>query len=484
MTHKSLDLHVPTLTRVEGEGAMHVVVRDGVVDAVQLEIYEPPRMFEAFLRGRAHHEPVDITARICGICPVAYQMSACLAIEDACGVAVPPDIAALRLLLYCGEWIESHALHIYLLHAPDFLGYDSAIDLARDHREVVQEARDAMADFLNAASADEIVFGQNMTTLTLHLSRSIGKLFSPGDEVIVTRMDHDANVWPWVLMARDLGLEIRWLPFDTGSYEFDLQELDRLFSDKTRLVCVGGASNLTGTINDVAAICSRARNAGALTYVDGVQSAPHIATDVQALGCDFFVCSAYKFFGPHQGILWGRREVLEQLSPYKVRPAPDALPWCFETGTQSHEGMAGTAAAVDYFAWIGTEMAGAKGTRREAICGALDLLFDYERALADKLVRGLMDIDGVRILGITDEAAMSRRVPTVSFVHDRHRPSHIAKALAERNIFAWSGHNYAVEAAMLLGIYDTGGAVRIGPVHYNGIDEIDALLAELGHILY
>ena len=357
--------------------------------------------------------------------------------------------------------------------------------------EVVQEARDAMADFLNAASADEIVFGQNMTTLTLHLSRSIGKLFSPGDEVIVTRMDHDANVWPWVLMARDLGLEIRWLPFDTGSYEFDLQELDGLFSDKTRLVCVGGASNLTGTINDVAAICSRARDAGALTYVDGVQSAPHIATDVQVLDCDFFVCSAYKFFGPHQGILWGRRDVLERLEPYKLRPAHDEIPWCFETGTQSHEGMAGVTAAVEYFAWIGETMAGEYINRwpqfsgqRRYVHAALDCLFDYEQTLADRLIEGLQQLPGVTVHGITDPDAMLRRVATVAFTHARKASSDIARELAAKNIFVWSGHNYAVEAAMLLGIYDTGGAVRIGPVHYNSIDEIDVLLAELGRILY
>ncbi|MDJ0905612.1 MAG: cysteine desulfurase-like protein [Woeseiaceae bacterium] len=359
-------------------------------------------------------------------------------------------------------------------------GYFRTSDLAG---EVADAARSAMVDFLNAPSADEIIFGQNMTSLTLHFARSIGKQFRPGDEIVLSRMDHDANVEPWKLMARDFDLKVRYLSFDTNTFEFDLGELDSLLNDKTRLVCVGGASNLTGTINDVKSICAKARAAGAWSFIDAVQSAPHIVSDVQDFGCDFFVSSAYKFFGPHQGILWGRRDVLEQLQPYKVRPAPDTLPWCFETGTQSHEGMAGTAAAVDYFAWIGTEMAGAKGSRREAICGALDLLFEYERELADRLVRGLMDIDGVRVLGITDEAAMSRRVPTVSFVHDRHRPSHIAKALAERNIFAWSGHNYALELARALDIEKSGGGVRIGPVHYNTLDEIDVLIDALQQIL-
>ena len=245
------------------------------------------------------------------------------------------------------------------------------------------------------------------------------------------------------------------------------------------LVCVGGASNLTGTINDIKTICAKAREAGAWSFIDAVQSAPHVVSDVQDFGCDFFACSAYKFFGPHQGILWGRRDVLEQLHPYKVRPAPDTLPWCFETGTQSHEGMAGTAAAVDYFAWIGTEMAGSKGTRRDAICSALDLLFDYERELADKLVQGLMSIDGVRVLGITDETTMSRRVPTVSFTHERLAPDAIASALADENIFAWSGHNYAVEVARALGLLESGGVVRIGPVHYNSAAEIDLTLEAL-----
>jgi cysteine desulfurase family protein (TIGR01976 family) len=349
--------------------------------------------------------------------------------------------------------------------------------------EVADEARAAMADFLNAPSTEEIIFGQNMTSITFHMSRSIGPYLQAGDEIVLSRMDHDANVEPWKLMARDFDLEVRWLEFDTDTFEFDLAQLDSLLTDRTRLVCVGGASNLTGTINNVKAICDKARDAGAWSYIDAVQSAPHIVSDVQDIGCDFYVCSAYKFFGPHQGILWGRQEVLEQLRPYKVRPAPAELPWCFEPGTQSHEGMAGTAAAVDYLAWIGTEMAGVKGTRREAICGALDLLFDYERDLGDRLVHGLMNIDGVRVLGITDKAAMSRRVPTVSFVHEHHSPSFIAGALAERNIFAWSGHNYALELARVLDIEKSGGGVRIGPVHYNTLDEIDVLIDALRQIL-
>jgi len=356
--------------------------------------------------------------------------------------------------------------------------------------EVVDNARAAMADFLNAGSPDEIIFGQNMTTITLHVSRSIGRHLSAGDEIILSQMDHDANVYPWILLARDLDLKIRWLPFDTETFEFDLSKLDELLTDRTRLVCVGGASNLTGTINDVREICRKARAAGAWSYIDAVQSVPHISTDVQKIGCDFLICSAYKFFGPHQGILWGRREVLEQLEPYKVRPASAELPWCFETGTQSHEGMAGTAAVVDYFASIGEDI-GADyqanypnfSGRRLHVHTAMDCLFDYERGLAQQLIDGLEAIPGVTVQGITSAEAQDRRVPTVSFTHTSAQPAAIAEALAKHNIFVWSGHNYAVEPAKLLGIYDRGGAVRIGPVHYNSAEEISEVLSALADIL-
>jgi len=361
---------------------------------------------------------------------------------------------------------------------------------SKDADRVVESARVAMADFLNAPSPDEIIFGQNMTTITLHMSRSLGRLFKPGDEILLSRMCHDANVWPWVLLARDLDLNIKWLPFDKETFEFDLDDLDQLLTDRTRLLCVGGASNLTGTINDVASICARAREAGVLTYIDAVQSAPHVATDVEALGCDFLVCSAYKFFGPHQGILWGRRELLESLEPYKVRPAPSAIPDCFETGTPSVEGFAGVAAVVNYFASIGETMAtdymdrwAHFSGRRQEIHAAMDLLFDYEKSLAEHLIDGLTQLSGVTVQGITAADAMDRRVPTVAFTHNSVAASAIAKALGEQNIFVWSGHNYAVEVAKTLGIYETGGAVRIGPVHYNSHAEIDEVLGALEGIL-
>ncbi len=364
-----------------------------------------------------------------------------------------------------------------LLHASANMGgyFRTSVEVG----DIVADAQQAMADFLNAPSADEIIFGQNMTSLTFHVSRSIGRKLRAGDEIILSRMDHDANVEPWALLARDCGLTIRWLPFDTETFEFDLRELDNLLNDRTRLVCVCAASNLTGTVNDVETICRVARDAGAWTYIDAVQSAPHMVNDVQAFGCDFLVCSPYKFFGPHQGVLWGRRDILEELEPYKVRPAPAAIPWCFSPGTASHEGMAGTAAAVEYFAWIGETMAGGQGDRRQKVRAGMTAIAAYEQTLAKYLVRGLQSLPGVTVNGITAADAMPRRGPTVAFTHERHAPDDIARALAAANIFAWSGHNYAVEVAKSLGIYESGGAVRVGPVHYNTIAELDRLFEAL-----
>jgi len=395
--------------------------------------------------------------------------------DNPAGTQVPATVAA--------------AMSDCLLTTNANLGGDFASSADAD--SVVQSARDAMADFLNAPSSDEVIFGQNMTTLTLHLSRSIGRLLHAGDEIVLSRMDHDANVWPWVLLARDLELKIRWLDFNTETFEFDLSMLDAVITERTRLLCVTGASNLTGTINDVKSICAYARAAGAMTFIDGVQSAPHIATDVQDIACDFFVCSAYKFFGPHQGILWGRREVLEALEPYKVRPSPAALPWCFETGTQSIEGLAGVTASVNYFAALGAPIAEHRAAdwpqhagRRQHVHAAMDALFEYEKGLTSRLIEGLEAIDGIVVQGITAPEAQDRRVPTVSFTHDNVAPSAIAGGLAKQNIFVWSGHNYAVEAAKALGIYESGGVVRVGPVHYNSAAEIDELLMALPAVLH
>jgi cysteine desulfurase family protein (TIGR01976 family) len=280
------------------------------------------------------------------------------------------------------------------------------------------------------------------------------------------------------------------MPFNTETFEFDLDKLDAVLTDKTKLVCVGGASNLTGTINDIKTISAKAHDAGAWTYIDAVQMVPHVSTDVQELGCDFLVCSAYKFFGPHQGALWGKRELLEMLEPYKVRPQSDKIPYCFETGTQNHEGMAGTTAAVDYLAWIGESMAGQHhekyrqfAGRRKYVHAAMDCLFAYEQGIAEHLIKGLQQLPGVRIQGIKAADAMHRRTPTVSFTVDGVSPDSIAERLAARNIFVWCGHYYAVEVVKHLGIYDSGGTVRIGPVHYNSLAEIDQLLNALDDML-
>jgi cysteine desulfurase family protein (TIGR01976 family) len=358
-------------------------------------------------------------------------------------------------------------------------GFFRTSDLAG---EFVDAARAASADFVNASSMDEITFGQNMTTLTLHLSRSIGRCLKAGDEIVVSNMDHDANVAPWLLMARDHGLTVRWLKFNTETFEFDQDALDDVLTGRTRLVCIGGASNLTGTLNDTRALCTKIRAAGAWSFVDAVQSAPHVLVDVQDIGCDFLACSAYKFFGPHQSLLWGRRDILQRLEPYKVRPAPEELPWRFETGTQSHEGIAGIGAAIDYFAGFGG-LPSQGGGRRQRLARAFEQLFDYEKLLGGRLISGLQSIPGITVQGITDFDALDRRVPTVSFTHATMHPDAIARAMAEQNIFVWSGHNYAIEPAKALGLYDSGGVVRIGAVHYNTVAEIDDTLAALEGVL-
>ena len=345
--------------------------------------------------------------------------------------------------------------------------------------DIVEEAHIAMADFLGAASPNEIVFGQNMTTLTMHVSRSLGRRMQPGDEIVVTSMDHDANIAPWLLLAEDCGLKVRWFDFDAQAYEFDVNALDGLLSDRTRLVAIGYASNLTGTINDVKAIAAKAKAAGALVYVDAVQYAPHGLIDVQDLGADFLACSAYKFFGPHQGILWGREDLLNELFAYKVRPAYDRAPDKFETGTLSHEGMAGTTAAVDYMAWVG-ETAGEGGpdaSRRQKIAAGFSAATAYENGLARQLISGLADLPGVTVHGITNLNRIEHRVPTVSFTTNKAHPREIAKALADRNIFVWDGHNYALEIVRKLGLDESGGVVRVGIAHYNTEDEIDQTIA-------
>jgi cysteine desulfurase family protein (TIGR01976 family) len=340
--------------------------------------------------------------------------------------------------------------------------------------ELVDAAHQACADFYNAASASEIVFGQNMTTLTLHMSRCLGRRFKRGDEIVLSRMDHDANVAPWLLLAEDLGLVVRWMDFDPETCEFADDALSPVLSEKTRLVALGYASNCTGTINDVKTFAAQAKAAGALVYVDAVQYAPHHAIDVRDLGADIVVSSAYKWFGPHQGILWGREALLAETFGYKVRPAGDDLPHKFETGTLSHEGMAGTLGAVEYL-----EQFGVGATRTERIHSAWAALAAHEQDLTQALIEGLQGFKGLKIRGVTSANAMHRRVPTVSFTLEGHHPNALAEGLAKDNIFVWSGHNYAVEPVTRMGLMEAGGVLRVGLTHYNTEAEVEALLSSL-----
>jgi len=340
--------------------------------------------------------------------------------------------------------------------------------------DLVEEAHQACADFYNASSASEIVFGQNMTSLTLHMSRCLGKRFRPGDEIVLSRMDHDANVAPWLLLADDLGLTVRWMDFDTGTYEFPEDALTKVLSGRTRLLAMGMASNCTGTINDAKRFTAEAKAAGAIVYLDAVQYAPHLAVDVHELGADFVVSSAYKWFGPHQGILWGREALLHETFGYKVRPAGEELPHKFETGTLSHEGMAGTLGAIEYLEQFGTGE-----TRSKRLASAWSALAAHEERITLRLIEGLRQVKGLVIRGITSANAIRRRVPTVSFTLEGHHPQALAQGFAKDNIFVWSGHNYAIEPVSRMGLMDKGGVLRVGLAHYNTETEVDAFLSSL-----
>jgi cysteine desulfurase family protein (TIGR01976 family) len=349
---------------------------------------------------------------------------------------------------------------------------------SRGAGDLVQAAHEAAADFYNAWSADEIVFGQNMTTLTLHMSRCLARHFSPGDEIVLSRMDHEGNVAPWLLMAEDRGLVVKWMEFNIDSYEFPSDALTKVLSSRTKLVAMGMASNCTGTINDVTAFAREAKAAGALVYLDAVQFAPHERLDVQALGADVVVSSAYKWFGPHMGILWARRELLAETFAYKVRAVGEDLPDKFETGTLSHEGMAGCLGAIEYLVSLGSGL-----TRRERLASAWGAVADYERALTLRLIDGIASLKGLTIRGVTSANAMHRRVPTVSFTVDGVVPVTLAKHFAGENMFVWSGHNYALEPINAMGLADKGGVLRVGLAHYNTAAEVDVFVASLTRTL-
>ncbi len=356
---------------------------------------------------------------------------------------------------------------------------------------VLDEAHHAMADFYNAASPEEIIFGNNMTTLTLHISRSISREWKEGDEIVVTRLDHDANVTPWVLAAQDRGVRVNWVDFDVEDGTLKLDDLQKALERKPRLLAVGYASNSLGTINPIAGIVKMAHDAGTLVYIDAVQYAPHGPVDVRKLDCDFLISSSYKFFGPHCGILYGKRELLEKLFAYKVRPATNKLPGKFETGTQNHEGIAGVLGAIEYFEWVGKQFGDEhlEGLSEEDYSGrrlelkkAMTAIRAYEYELSRTLLSALQAIPGLTIFGLTDTRRLDQRVATYSFRIRDIPPRKVADKLAGQGVYVWDGNYYAINVTERLGLEDKGGMVRVGAAHYNTLEEVERLKEALAKI--
>jgi len=355
--------------------------------------------------------------------------------------------------------------------------------------EKILQARKAMADFLNAASEREIVFGANMTTLTFNFSRAIGRGLQPGDEIIVTNLDHDANIAPW-LALEEKGIIIRWADFNLEDCRLDLDHLSSLLSNKTKVVALGYASNAVGTINPIKKIAAMAHAVGAWVWVDAVHLAPHRAIDVQSIDCDFLVCSAYKFFGPHVGIVWGKQELLEKLAAYKVRPSNPNPPNKFETGTLNHEGLAGVVAAVDYLAEVGRKYGHQNASldpvnlstyegRRKELKLAMEAIAAYERPLFTYMLAELKKISGIKIYGIVNPDEFNARCPTVAFTRKGYTPQAIATELGKQGFFVWHGNYYALAVTERLGVESTGGMVRVGLAHYNTQEEVDRFLKAL-----
>jgi len=352
---------------------------------------------------------------------------------------------------------------------------------SRASDELLHEAHRGLADFVGADDPDCVVFGANMTSLTFAVSRALAKTWQAGDEILVSRLDHDANVTPWVLAARDAGATVRFVDLCPADCTLDLSDLRGKLNERPRLVAVAAAANSVGTINPVAEIAQAAHEVGGLVYCDAVHYAPHGRIDVTALGCDLLVCSAYKFFGPHVGVLWARRPLLEELPAYKVRPAPDGLPGRWMTGTQNHEGIAGTLAAVEYLADLGREFGDAGATRREALDAAFAAIEAYERDLVGQLIGGLVSRPEIKVWGITEAEQFDRRVPTLGITHRDLSPTEVAQRLGERGIFVWHGNFYALPVTEALGL-EPEGMVRIGLLHYNTAEEVERLLAALGEL--
>ncbi|MGE7958102.1 cysteine desulfurase-like protein [Pseudomonas sp. NPDC089530] len=363
-------------------------------------------------------------------------------------------------------------------HNANLGGHFSTSTLARQE---IDRARCAAAALVNANCAEEIVFGHNMTTLTFHLSRCLGRSLRKGDEIVLTRSDHEANISPWLELAKDLELSVRWLPFDSQTYGFDISEIESSITERTKIVALSYANNITGTINDVALVAALARRKGAIVYIDAVQFAPHGVIDVQALGCDFLVCSSHKLYGPHHGILWGRLEVLEALIPYKPRPTSDSPPYKLETGTKSREAIAGILGAIDHLAWIGREFGGAseQSDKRQQIVAGTRTVVEHEQGLVQQVLDGLKGFEGIRIYGYCEPSELSRRVPTLSFTLESTPSEVVSQHMAEQGIRLWHGNNFSTETIGALGLDQNDGVVRISLAQYSSQDDVQRFLSAL-----
>lgn len=351
---------------------------------------------------------------------------------------------------------------------------------SRNTDRMIAEARAAMGDFLNC-DADEVVIGPNMTTLTYAMSRAIGRELNRGDEIVLTLLDHDANFSPWKALE-EKGVVIHTVAFNPADCTLDMHDLARKITSHTRLVAVGYASNAVGTINNVAEVVRLAKQAGALSYIDAVHYAPHGPIDVRALGCDFLVCSTYKFFGPHMGVLYGKREHLQRLRPYKVRPLTDNIPNCWEWGTLNHECIAGIKACVDYWEELGRRAKPSVPNRRAAILAAHEAIHPHERAMMEKVISGLLPIPLLKLYGISDPRRFEHRCATLVVRIEGFTPLELATKLGDRGFFTWDGNYYAVNVTEQLGVESTGGFLRIGLVHYNTMEEVERMLAALREI--
>jgi cysteine desulfurase family protein (TIGR01976 family) len=356
-----------------------------------------------------------------------------------------------------------------------------AYQTSRNTDRMIGEARGAMADFLNC-DADEIVFGPNMTTLTYAMSRAIGRELGPGNEIVLTLLDHDANFSPWKALE-EKGATIQTAKFNPADCTLDMHDLARKITSHTRLVAAGYASNAVGTINNVAEVVRLARQAGGLSYIDAVHYAPHGPIDVRGLDCDFLVCSTYKFFGPHMGVLYGKREHLKRLRPYKVRPNTNNIPNCWEWGTLNHECIAGIKACVDYWEELGRRAKPAVSSRRAAILAAHEAIHPHERAMTEKMIAGLLAIPGLKLYGISDPRRFENRCATIAVRIDGHTPLELATKLGERGFFTWDGNYYALNVTEQLDVERLGGFLRIGLVHYNTMEEVESMLAALREIV-